>query len=278
MPVGRAKTLRRARNQTRRQLPKKTVKITQMVAVPKMKPTQQAAVLSTVKRVLNRNAENKRVSWIGESNVNHNSPIGPADCQPLIQSIFQVDPTAGPTSTQREGDRIKPRSLVVRGTLGMVVGAQVDTRPIYVRVMILQQKDIRVGSQVSGGAVDTSRLLAPNYNYLPSGVQQIAFGGQALDLITPINTDKFRVYMDRLIKLSPTSDGVEQNPSKVTLWSYRFKQLPSYLTFDEGNGDYPNNFAPFCCIGYSYADGSVPDLVTLRLNSSYHSMLTFEDV
>lgn len=227
--------------------------------------------------MLDKKIEDKRVGWMCELNVAHNSPIGAADCIPLVQEIAPIDATAGDTATQRIGDRIKPKRLSVRGVLAINRAGRTTTSPIYARVLILAQKDIKTGAQIAGGAVDVARLLKPSWNVPPG--QQVAFTGQsAMDLVTPVNTEKFRVYYDKVFKLSASLDeAVEENPACCKIWKYTFKDLPASLTYDAGNGNWANNFAPFCAIGYAYPDGSVQDLVATRLQSSYLSELTYED-
>lgn len=234
--------------------------------------------MDIVKRMLDKRLENKAIGNVVEDNVSHNSGIGAGDCEPIIAPIAQLDTTTGFSSaTQRVGDKITPKSLRVKGVVSLDPTLQDTTQPFYVRILVLAQKDIKVGSQVLGGAVNASALLRPMFNTL-AGNDQIPFSGTAQNLLQPVNTDLFRVYYDRVHKICGTGDGgIEQNAARAFMWSYKFKQLPASLTFDEGNGDYPNNFAPFVAIGYAYADGTAPDVATTRLVSNVYSMLTFED-
>lgn len=259
----------------------KKVKVTTTVRVPKMKPTLQAGVLSVVRRMLHRSAENKLVGNAVETNVKHNSPIGGADCEPLIPTIkpVNVDNTTS-TSMLRIGDKISPRSLKVKGVLSFQPDTCTTQQNLYARIIIASQKSIKVGSQVLAGSVDTNRLLRPN---LVPGSEQVPFDGSTEALNFSINTEAFRVYYDKVVKLTsgiPSSGGYGDAPMPQysTRWSYRFKKLPASLTFDEGNGDWPNNFAPFVAIGYAFSDGTSPDLVTTKLISNVTSFLEFEDM
>jgi len=256
---------------------KKVVKVTQKVRVPTLRPTQRAGIADIVKRYIARHNENKAVGWIVENSVAHNSPIGSADCYPLVQQIAQLDTTTGISSAvQRIGDRITPKSLRVKGVVSMT-GGQGTSQSFYVRILILAQKDIKVGAQVAAGSVQASALLRPMFNSV-AGNDQIAFSGNTQDILQPINTDLFRVYYDRIHKVCAINNGaVEENPHRCFTWSYRFKQLPASLTYDEGNGDWVNNFAPFVAVGYAYADGTGPDIATTRIVSNTYSLLTFED-
>lgn len=237
-----------------------------------MADTQRAQTLALVKRMINKDTENKSVGYQVENAVLHNSPITSADCEPLIGEIAQ-----GTDQFNRIGDVIRPKSLVVRGTLALnsssITGGFTQT-PLRVRVMILAQKDIKVGQQVLSGGVDTVHLLEPNLDV----ANEADFSGATINALFPVNKDLFRVYYDRTFTLcGPSADSHEAVTKYMASWSYRFKKLPSTLHFDNGNGDYPNNFAPFLAIGYSYPDGSSPDTLTRRLVSTAYARLEFED-
>jgi len=224
------------------------------------------------KKVIHRLAEDKITGAPVEADVLHNSAIGSADCEPVIMQVAQ-----GTDSSMRVGDRITPRSLRVRGVLALNPGVEPgDDTTIYARVMILQQKDIKSGAEILSGGVDSGALLRAGYG--GSG-NEIQFTGTTQQLNMPVNTNLFRVYYDKQFKFCAQS-GTEANPYQAIKWQYTFtkKMLPSSFHFDEGNGNWPNNFAPFVAIGYAYADGTAPDTVTTQLISNVYSQLSFEDI
>lgn len=236
--------------------------------------TLQAQVASVVKRAIARSTENKLIGWKVEGQVYHNSAINSADCVPLLQQI-----AVGADSNLRIGDRVTPKRFTVKGMLSMYPPSTLNPyntlQPIYARIVILSQKNIKVGSAITGG-VDAAHLLRPGY----AGADQKQFNGDTLDLSEPLNTDLFRVYMDKVVRFAPVqtpATGAGPQPEYGRRWSYTFKSLPSSLTYDEGNGDWNNNFAPFLAIGYAFSDGTAPDLVTQRLVSNVSSFLSFED-
>lgn len=224
-----------------------------------------------MKKLIARETENKMVGARIETNVLHNSAIGGADPRAVIPQVTQ-----GVASYQRIGDKIKPKSLVVKGILAPSA-EQPDNQPLYVRVLILAQKSIKVGQFVNGGNVNVDQLLRPNSAVAPN--DQIAYSGTTHNINDPVNTDLFRVYMDKTILLCPVDQtkSTETLQASVRRWKYTFKKLPSTLSFDEANADWPNNFAPFVAVGYAYADGTSPDVIQLRVNSTIDSYLTFED-
>lgn len=237
-----------------------------------MKDQQKAQMLTLVKKMISRHSENKSVGYIIENAVLHNSAITSADCEPIISEIAM-----GNDSFNRDGDRVAPKSLVVKGTIALngssITGGYTKV-PLNVRVMILSAKDIKVGSQILSGAVDTNDLLEPNI----AVANEVDYSGSTVNALFPVNRDAFRVYYDKTFTLCGSEpEGVEAITKYSVNWSYRFKSLPSSLTFDNGNGDWPNNFAPFLAIGYSFPDGSSPDTLSRRLVSTAYSKLVFED-
>jgi len=229
-----------------------------------------------VKTLLGRKTENKAVGWTIESSVSHNSGIQAADCVPVIQDIGQLDTTTGiNSSVQRIGDKIQPKSLKVRGCVSIKTD-QNTTQNLYVRVLILAQKDIKVAQSIIAGGVTSGSLLRPMLN-TGAGADEGPYTGSTQTSLQPVNTDLFRVYYDKTFLVCPASNQTVENTKGSFRWGYDFKSLPANLTFDNTNGNYANNFAPFMALGYCYADGTAPDTLTTRIVSNTYSLLTFED-
>jgi len=219
---------------------------------------------------MGKEVENKEIGNSVEVSVEHNSAIGNADLRPIIPEI-----ASGTTGQTRLGDRIKPKRLTVRGIISVRPNDDLTAvnQVLLVRVIIASQKDVKVGSAV-GTATDPSHLLKPA---VPGSVE-IPFNGNRNELLYPLNDNKFRKYFDKTFRLAPASGaGTEQQPLQFFKFKYTFKQLPSHLSYDDANGDWANNFAPFFCVGYAYADGDAPDVATLRLTSDVYSHLSYED-
>lgn len=232
-----------------------------------MKDQQKAQVLKLVRTLIDKNSENKEIGWRVEQ-ASHNSAITAADCYSILGAI--AEGTSGET---RLGDRIKPKSLVVRGCIGLDPLYQPDTKPMYVRIIIATQKDIKVAGSTAGN-VDTAHLLRSG----DVGAPEVPFNGNRLELTYPVNDNKFRVYMDKTYLLCPTSaaSGFPLDRSQF-VFTKVFKKLPASLSYDAGNGDYNNNFAPFIAIGWAYTDGSAPSTTLTRVNTAIHAKLAFED-
>lgn len=241
-----------------------------------MADTTKAGVLAVVRRMIARNNENKVIGFDMERNVFHNSAITAADCLPIIPEIPAIDTATGNTAQQRMGDKIKPKSLTVKGVVALV--PDVGTiQNILVRVVILSQKTIKLGSQVLAGNVNTNQLLRPAI--AGAGTDQTPFNGNTMDINYVINKDLFKVYMDKTFMLcaSIPSATAAQMPNASARWSYTFKQLPNSFSFDEAHEDWVNNFAPFYAIGYAFADGTAPDTISTRVKTNTYSKLEFED-
>lgn len=236
------------------------------------KPLRKAMTV-VAKKVLARAAENKVVATLAENDVQHNFTISSADCKPLIPEISQ-----GVLANQRVGDKITPKRLMCKGVVSLnPQQGWVTQGDIYGRILILSQKDVKVGSQVSSGSIDASHLLRPALDTSTS--DEAPFSGNTEDLLYPVNTEKFRVYMDKIVKFSTTKeDSVEVIQNYSHRWSYTFKQLPTSLTYDEANGDYANNFAPFVAIGFAYSDGKPADTIQTKFITNTYARLDYEDI
>jgi len=223
-------------------------------------------VIGLMRKMLNQNTENKEVGWRIQPNVSHNSGITNADLVPIVPEI-----ASGTDGSSRLGDRVKPTSLVVKGVVS--VDENPDIRPFYVRIIMASQKDVKVGSAV-GTSTDPAHLLR---TAIP-GASEIAFQGNREELNYYVNDNKFRVYYDKQFLVTPSTvaSGQPQKGSQFK-FSKTFKSLPAHFSFDEGNGNWVNNFAPFFAIGYAYADGGAPDTVTTRISCEAYARLSYED-
>jgi len=233
-----------------------------------LRPAQKTQVLQIVKQTLARATENKTVGFIVENNVVHNAPISDADVVPVLGSILE-----GTESNQRIGDRVKPKSMTVRGVIGLNPDYNPNNKPMIVTVMLLACKDKKTNALVAAGA-GLADLLKPNIN----GTEQVPWDGTTLRSTYDINTEKYRVHYARQFRIAPGSLAGGTREFDYVKWRHTFKssKMPASLTWDEGTGDDCNNFAPFLVIGWCYTDGTAPDVVP-RLVSQCSSEFTFED-
>lgn len=236
-----------------------------------------AATRVGVREIINRLAETKYVS--SAQTRQFNSTISSAtECYPLVPQVSQ-----GFDDYQRTGDKISPKYLVVKGYLQYhsSITSQPYVPPSTVRIMILSQKNIKVGSAVST-SVDTQHLIKDNQG----GGAARPYQGVPTDNLSQINPDLFTVHMDRKVKLNwlnqHTLDGATPAPgwqvgNDLTKYFYCRIPCPKTLTFDQGNADYPNNFAPFICVGGVNDDGSAAWTVGTPYNVCWLSTLYYKD-
>lgn len=221
-----------------------------------------------MRTMIGKEAENKTRGNNVELNVLHNAPISDADVVPLIPSIPE-----GTGSLERLGDRIKPKSLGVRGVIGLNPDYNPNNKPMIVTVMILACKDKKTNALVQAGA-GMADLLKPNIG----GTEQVPWDGTTIRSNYVVNKEKFRVFYQKQFRIAPGSLGGGTREYDYITWGHVLdsKHMPASLTFDEATGDDPNNFAPFVVTGWCYTDGSAPDLVP-RLVSNTFAQLSYED-
>lgn len=218
--------------------------------------------------MIGKEAENKTRGFNVENQVIHNATISDADVVPILGSIPE-----GTSSNTRLGDRVKPKSLTVRGVIGLNPDYNPNNKPMIVSVYILSCKDKKTNALVTAGA-GLADLLKPNIG----GTEQVPWDGTTLRSTYPVNTEKFKVHMAKQFRICPGSLAGGTREFDFVKWKYSFKSLPASLTWDEGTGDDCNNFAPFLAIGWCYTDGTpgTSDLQA-RLVSNCFSQLSYED-
>lgn len=220
-----------------------------------------------MRTMIGKEAENKTRGFNVENGVLHNGPISDADVVPIVGSIPE-----GNASNERLGDRVKPKSLRVRGVIGLNPDYNPNNKPMIATVYILSCKDKKTNSAVAA-APGLADLLKPNIG----GTEQIPWDGTVQRSTYPVNAEKYRVHYQRQFRIAPGSLGGGTREFDFVKWKYSFKTgLPASLTFDEQNGDDANNFAPFMVVGWCYTDGTLPD-ATPRLISHVSSVLSYED-
>lgn len=247
-------------------------------------PMSAKAVRQIAKSVVSKAAEDKFVSV--STMTSHNSTISSAaECYPMVPQITQ-----GNGDFQRIGDKVRGKYLYIKGMVQyntayldlLSTGQTTFVPPATLRVLILSQKNIKVGSEVSTAA-DVAHLLKDNVG---TGTAR-AYTSGVFDNVAPINKDLFRVHMDKKIKLNfrdtnyfagggnAVQAGMVGN-DRTKYFSCRIK-CPATLTFDDGNGNWPNTFAPFLCMGGVNDDGSAPYTVGTPYRLTALSTLYFED-
>lgn len=229
-------------------------------------------MMSIVKQLIRKDLENK-CAGRNVVDAKFNGVISSSsECYTLVPTIPE-----GTDGHQRIGDKIKPRSFIVRGCVQLDNDyvAENIVPPVTLRLLMLSQKSVKVGSQTSS-STDIAHLLKDNVG---TDVAR-AYAGGAFDNFAPINKDLFKVHYDKLVRfnwdnrLTPASAAAGTNLTKH--FSVKIT-LPATLTFDDGNGDWPNNFAPFFCMGAVCDDGQTPFTASTPFRVRVQSVLYYED-
>lgn len=237
-----------------------------------------SAVRQIAKSVVRKEAETKYVS--SRQDVSFNSTITTsAECYPIMPAISQ-----GSEDCQREGSSVRGKYLYLKGHIQynavyiQTPGVDNYVPPSTVRVLVLSQKNLKSNVQVPLLA-DFSHLLKDNL----AGVSTARpYLGGMTDNLAPINKDLFKVHLDKKVKMK----AIYQNNTPVggsgwvglptSYFSVRIK-LPATLYFDDTNGDNPNNFAPFFCLGSVLDDGSTPFSAGTPYRVTWLSTAYYED-
>lgn len=240
------------------------------------------AVAKIAKSVVRREAEDKYVSVSGTQRFN-SAITSSGECYPLIPQVAQ-----GTDDCNRVGDKIRGKYLYITGMLQLdnsylnTLGANTYIPPFTGRVMILSQKNVKVGNEVPT-RIDVAHLLKDN---VATGVAR-PYNSTIWDNVAPINKDLFRVHMDRKIKFNWVNhyyyagggnaiEALASGNDRTKYFRCRIK-VPATLTFDNGNLDYPNNFAPFLCFGAVNDDGTSAYSIGAPFKVTWLSTLYFED-
>lgn len=228
-----------------------------------------------VKSAIHKEIKNKRVGSVGVDTTFNNGVAG-NEAYSLLPPIAE-----GTAGNERSGDKVRTRTLIVRGSVQWdhAYAAANYCPPATARLMILTQKNIKVGTGSTIPAFDASHLLKDN---IGTDVAR-QYNGGSFDNFAPINTDLFKVYMDKKVKLLPyinTTALSGQLTASGTTRTYSFVKkikCPATLTFDDGNGNFANNFAPFFCFGAVFDDGSNPVQLIAPWRVRVSSILDYED-
>lgn len=246
---------------------------------PRVKLTKGAgvAVTKAVKKVLHREEEVKHVGQnVVDAAFNYTISAS-SECYRLLPDV-----SVGTDGHQRIGDKIRPKYLIVKGHLQWDTLQDQNVKPpATVRIMILTQKNLKLSSDVAS-RVDVSHLLKDN---IGTDVAR-PYTSTMFDNLAPINKDLFNVLMDRKIKLRamqyfagvpPITIPNNYTGTQRTITFYKKIKCPASLFFDDGNGNVPNNFAPFICMGAVSDDNSGGFTLGAPLRLTVQSELYFTD-
>ena len=197
-----------------------------------------------------------------------------AECYPLLPKVTQ-----GVDSYQRVGDKLRPKSLRVE--LYIVANGTLTTSMLQrVRLFVLQDKSLSNWS-----AIDTTPI---GNQLLDFGSFLGGFSGLPNCELIRVNKRRYKVIKDKVVTLAkgtgltPNTGGINGTQTFVSGSQYHkitFKiPTPAVLHYSNPLDNYPTNFAPFMCLGYTQPDGdTAPDSGVFKVAVQFSSHLDYED-
>lgn len=194
----------------------------------------------------------------------------------------------GTSENNRIGNEIMGKSLHIKGFVRLLpqpTSGSVNVGKwsnVGVRLMILSLKP----AQNYDSAILNAGLLN---NLLKKGGTTVAFTGAISDLFADINSDVFtkhynKVYfMNQSYILQPSGAGnqsaVAVDVSKCVKFFNIKLDVKKKLKYDDGtsSSQLPTNYGPFLVCGYSYMDGSSPDVLNTQVQVSWDVIFKYED-
>lgn len=299
MPAGKL-LLVKSRNY--RSVPRKSknMKISNFVSINKG-PRPSKAMNSIVKTVINRQAESKRAMFYGNDTAGvsasglladwkyapHNQYIGDN-----VTDIHRIIPYVlpGNDDNQRNGNKITPKSLIIRGNMKVNLPDTPPAGPIevFAVIYVLQHQILKSYTSLDVSGNNFSQLLDTGEN------ATTAFGGIAVHAQLPVASQYYRLLKKLVIPLrysgvtNPTGTPAYTSLANSHNVNKEFtinltKHLPAKFTYPEvgaaaaGLND-PTNSSIFMCCAYYNMDGSAPSPAKSVIALQYHSELSYKDI
>lgn len=198
------------------------------------------------------------------------------------------DVAHGDQRNDREGTKTRLTGLTIRGKLdipaddnpALPIGANGDRAEIYVRMFVLSTK---FSKSLSDVIADWSGTYDPAF--FKNNASTSAPTGKYIDMLSSVNRELFTVHYDKVVKLSryygyfpdpsSTSGAASQRPASRDFF-IKMRVKNKVLYYNNPNSVRPNNFQPFVCCLFAYANGSNPTAAEVPF-IEYQSRMTFKD-
>ena len=229
-------------------------------------------------RVVNSKLETKFVNAGGLFNIAFNSGISSA-----ASEFFSLIPPIqrGNGSWQMQENSVQPLRITTTWHIGLTNVSR--SQNLVVDLYLLQNKNVKFFPSLAGTSV---RILKNGQ----SGETQ-NYNGFINDATLPVQTNDFTLLKHYKIHLCSNvglSNGDTTNGNAANLggnmsykritYTYKHKSPLKYNpNGDLVNAQYPNNCAPFWCLGYSKVDGTSPDVANQNVTVSSVTMMTYKD-
>lgn len=251
-----------------------------------MKPTKslKKIITKTVKNYFK--VETKR-QYVEPTSANFNTQTSNSfSVLPNITqtNFYQLCPqiTLGTDSQTRNGNQISPKGLYVKGHIYgdwlNIVANNSSFQTIYVRILCCSDKIYPTDSIAYGAA--NSQLLG----LLQKGATSTNFlFSDQCSLYRPINTDRYTVYYDKVIKLGMYSANIGTSNVDQTngLRRFQFKvPMKEAWKYDDTSGRPSNVAMPFLLVGYCPGDNRniTSGATTSFVKLSYYTDFYYTDM
>jgi len=232
-----------------------------------------------VLQVIHKQQEDKEAYLLtNESSlISFNSGINSAgDCLQLIPPM-----TNGTGNYQRIGDKVQLKSHVIKGYYRIVPNLAAGSYKfgnVMVRMLVVSLKSASNYDMITSDPTLTSKLAG----LLQKGGTTVGFTGQISDVMAPINRDLFTVHYDKVHNIKQdyvvtATGGITQDTLRMFNINLKVKSKVLKYSDDMSSGLLPTNYSPILLVGYSFADGSLPDTTSTNLQLYYESRIVFED-
>ena len=208
-------------------------------------------------------------------------PFNSAITSSALEFFSLIPPiTRGNGSWQMQENSLQPLRITTTWHIGLTNVSR--SQNLVVDLYLLQNKNIKFFPSLSGSTV---KILKTGQS-----TETQAYNGQIQDAAQPVQTNDFTLlkhYRFHLCSNVGFSNGDTTNGNAANLggsmsykritYTYKHKS-PLKYTPDGATGPiYPNNAAPFWCLGYSKVDGTAPDIVNQNVTVTSSTMMTYKD-
>lgn len=243
---------------------------------------QNKKLTTLVKSIIHKQAETKQAFLTtGNSLTLFNSGVN------TTADMLQVMPNISNSVNDngRIGDQIRAQRLNMRGYIKLNPNNTFNTTAspsVVARLMIVSLKTKANYTEATSTATALGGLLK-------LGGTTSGFSGTLQQIYAPINTDLWTIHVDRKYYLNQ-SYLVQPGGASATCVSSDIKNTIKFFNFNIrcknrllkydaniSSGLLPTNFGPICLLGYSYLDGTTPDVLTTNLGLQFDTIFDYED-
>jgi len=244
------------------------------------KTAKKGSMVKLIKKVMHRDEETKlRIAEVMPADTYFTRGItSVSEVYSCLPPLVQSSSTAN--SFTRIGDQVSPTKLIIKGRVSFTYNT-VLSRNITVHIYVLSAKAVR--SFANYTAIPITQLLA-------SGAStDVGFDGTNYNADLPVQRDSFTVHKHLKIPLKKglglSNPGLGDLSGSCITAGTTTKAFtislkpPKTLKYGPQAATYPQNYAPFMCVGWTYNDaptaGDEPS--TIVTMNTCQAQLYFKD-